>query len=129
MNLQDLLDVSAKEAQTKGFNPTFPEFIALAHSELSEALEEYRKGYPPHVVYYTTPQETLDKLKADLGRELTHDDIGTDHLKPEGIPVELADVIIRIAHYCGHHKIDLIKAIQDKLAFNRTRPFMHGKKL
>lgn len=118
MNLQDLLDESAVSAQTKGFDPTFPEFIALAHSELSEALEEYRKGKGLTDTYYCYPN----------GEEIDPSFTKTND-KPEGIPSELADVVIRIAHYCGHHQIDLVKAIKDKLAFNKTRPFMHGKKL
>lgn len=105
MNLQDLLDQSAATAVTKGFDPSFPEFIALAHSELSEALEEYRANRGLDEIYYS---------------------VGG---KPEGIPVELADEIIRIAHFCGAHHIDLVDAITQKLAFNATRPFKHGKKI
>lgn len=49
---------------------SFGELIALCHQELSEALEEYRKGHQPDETYYS------------------------DGGKPEGIPSELAKVSI-----------------------------------
>lgn len=55
---------------------TFPEIVALIHSEVSEALEEYRNGRLPTEVYTG------------------------NNGKPEGIPIELADVIIRVHDYC-----------------------------
>lgn len=82
-----------------------PEKIALMHSELSEALEEYRKGLPPHVVHYT-PTENGPK--------------------PEGIGIELADCMIRILHYADNFGIDMQAAILEKMAFNEKRPYRHG---
>lgn len=51
------------------------------------------------------------------------------HLKPEGIPSELADIIIRVLDVCGFHGIDIAAAIADKMAFNETRQYRHGGKL
>lgn len=50
------------------------------------------------------------------------------HLKPEGIPSELADIIIRVLDICAHHGIDIEQAIEDKMAFNAHRPYRHGGK-
>lgn len=61
----------------------FGEFIALCHSELSEALEEVKAGKPDR--YYA---------ETDIGD------------KPEGYPVELADCIIRILDWCGAKSIE-----------------------
>jgi NTP pyrophosphatase (non-canonical NTP hydrolase) len=47
--------------------------------------------------------------------------------KPCGIPSELADIVIRVAHFCGHHGIDLGKAILEKTEYNMSRPHKHGK--
>lgn len=51
------------------------------------------------------------------------------HLKPEGIPSELADIIIRVLDICGTHGIDIASAIADKMAYNETRSYRHGGKL
>ena len=50
------------------------------------------------------------------------------HLKPEGIPSELADIIIRVLDICAYHGIDIAHAISDKMAYNETRPYRHGDK-
>lgn len=80
----------------------FGELIALCHCELSEALEQYRKGQPIVGTYN-----------------------GEDG-KPEGIPVELADVILRILDMCGRYGIDIGAAIAEKHEYNKTRPYKHG---
>ena len=47
--------------------------------------------------------------------------------KPEGVPIELADAVIRICDFCGLHGIDLEAAIEAKMEYNRGRPRRHGK--
>jgi NTP pyrophosphatase (non-canonical NTP hydrolase) len=51
------------------------------------------------------------------------------HCKPEGIPSELADAIIRILDIAAFHGIDIAHAVADKMAYNETRPYRHGNKL
>ena len=82
---------------------SFGEIISLIHSELSEALEEYRNGHSANEIY------TIDE-------------------KPEGIPIELADTIIRILDYCGKENINIGSAIYQKLEYNKSRPIRHGGK-
>lgn len=81
-----------------------PEIISLIHSEISEVLEEYRKGRQATEVY------------------------PGNNGKPEGIPIELADAIIRILDYCGYAGIDIEAAILQKHEYNKTRPYRHGGK-
>lgn len=83
----------------------FPTLVALMHSELSEALEEYRNKHSLHEIYYS------------------------EGGKPEGIPVELADVIIRILHFCAHYQVDMEAALRLKHEYNKTRKFRHGGKI
>lgn len=111
MSLNDLRDEVGKWAEEKGWNDrprTFGEDIALMHSELSEALEEHRKKMPGNYVYY-------EPVDGGIG-------------KPEGIPVELADVIIRILHTAAKYDIDLDDAYNIKMQYNGMRPYRHGDK-
>ena len=103
----DTIDGMAKEAfenaEAHGFlEPPFPEQIALIHSEASEALEDDRAGK----------------------WALTFDTKG----KPLGVGQELADIIIRVGHTAYQRGIDLAEMVRVKMAYNRTRPYKHGKK-
>jgi NTP pyrophosphatase (non-canonical NTP hydrolase) len=51
-----------------------------------------------------------------------------NHHGKDCIAEELADCCIRIFDYCGARKIDLAKSLLKKIAYNKTRPYRHGKK-
>lgn len=75
----------------------YGELISLIHSELSEALEEWRNNKPLKEVYYnaSNPQ------------------------KPEGFPIELADAAIRILDTMAAQSFTMT---WDILSSARTRP-------
>ncbi len=77
--------------------------LMLVVSELSEACEEVRAG---------RVQET--RIEADG--------------KPAGFAIELADAIIRILDTAQWLGVDLQPALEIKHAYNKTRPYKHGKK-
>jgi NTP pyrophosphatase (non-canonical NTP hydrolase) len=80
---------------------TIPEKLCLIHSEVSEALEDYRNG----------------NLQADY-----------EGSKPVGFPSELADILIRVFDLAGALGIDLDKAVAEKMSYNQTRSHRHGGK-
>ena len=47
---------------------------------------------------------------------------------PQGFPVELADVVIRIFDTATRYNISMADIIVDKMWYNTTRPYRHGGK-
>jgi len=106
VTIKKLIRESHDIAKSKGWwdeERDIPHCLALIHSEVSEALEAYRKH----------------------GLESWYED---RKLKPEGISFELADTIIRICDLAGHLEIDLEKAIKEKISYNKGRSYRHGSK-
>ena len=82
----------------------FDGMLANVHGEVSEALEEWRDGRGFTETYYS------------------------DGGKPEGIPSELADIVIRVLDMCAYYGIDLEEIIRIKFEYNRTRAYRNGGK-
>lgn len=135
----------------------FDGVVALIHSEASEALEEWRDNHATDERYYSvakyrpepssivTPEED-DGATAEWARLLDRRGDGgyvsatelpdkiairlvlAGFLKPEGIPSELADIVIRVGDASEEYGIDLGQEVLLKQSYNATRPHKHGGK-
>lgn len=115
----DLTDYVGREVESTALpvERNFGEVIALIHSEASEALEAYRDGMPINRNKYECPKCGLNES-------------GVPHtmvLKPVGVPSEMADIIIRVLDACAAYGIDIDQAVREKMTYNKTRPFKHGR--
>ena len=100
-----------ENAKAKGFLDkarTYHGDTALFHSELSEALEDYRKGESLTEPYYEVRSIKLTKEQRAISTEPPADEVAA--WKPCGIPTELADYCIRLAQYSGSNDLDLAEA-------------------
>lgn len=108
LKIKEFIREVGDNAEQHGFrdvNDKPTDYIALIHSEVSEVLEEFRSGHLATETYYRQSDG-----------------------KPEGVPVELADVVIRVFDMADRYGIDLEGAILEKHEFNKSRPYLHGKK-
>ena len=105
IDLEELIKESHDRAKRKGwYDPpqTDAEFLLNLHAEISEATESERANEP--VLWFR------------------------EDGKPEGIAVELGDVIIRICDRAGFKGLPLVEAIIKKSEYNESRPTRHGGK-
>lgn len=105
----------------KGFWPegrNLGEVCALIHSEVSELLEYLRKG---------GVNQFCDK-QIEMPCDFVNESGKHPARQMKGVEEELADIIIRCLDFAGHLDIDIQLAIEQKLAYNSSRPHKHGKK-
>ena len=105
--LNELRDKCHAMAREKGWyeggDRNIGEQLMLIVTEVAEAMEEHRDG----------------EMKTRFSG------IG----KPEGFPIEIADILIRCFDLAGFLGIDLDDAVWEKMQYNATRGHRHGGKL
>jgi len=106
MDISEAQQIAHDNALDKGFwdNTDIPTKLMLIVTEVAEAMEEYR-----------VENETLTTVRYRLDG------------KPEGFPTELADIVIRVFDLAAYLDIDLDDLVYEKMQFNTTREFLHGK--
>ena len=90
--------------------------LLLIVSEVVEAHDELRSGRAVDETWYAE------------GENVTIDGPFVHVNKPEGVPSELADTVIRAFDFADNAGIDLAAVIAEKDAYNATRPYRHGRK-
>lgn len=104
LTISQLVEQAHSTAKEKGWWDKPRDFLGLAsliHSEISEAVEEFREC-------------RIHAWEKDG--------------KPEGVVVELADAVIRIADYFGYIGVDLEEVLRMKMEYNKGREYRHGGK-
>jgi len=99
--LTQLAHLIYQDNAKKGFwdkERNFAEAMMLVVTELSEAVEAARHNNPP-----------------------------SEHVDAGEVEEEIADAIIRLLDWCGGRGVDIGRVVMEKLEYNRTRPYLHGK--
>lgn len=123
MTISEMSKLAYSNSSKKGFHEQNREIgtsIALIHSELSEALEADRNNRWADLGAY---QSIVSANGGDSDARKNAFDI---HVK-NTFEDELADAIIRIGDLCGSLGIDIEKHVVEKMKYNKTRPYLHGK--
>ena len=129
MTLNEYRDKIHENAVAHGWwdeERSFGDIVALCHSELSEALEEYRSGRSMEWKACNLYGGSCDKEECPHYKNNCCECGNMD--KPEGIAVEMADCLIRILDWCGKGGVDIDRIVQEKMAYNETRAYRHGGK-
>jgi NTP pyrophosphatase (non-canonical NTP hydrolase) len=103
---QDAVDEYAHSKGWRTGEQNIGDLLLMITTEVAEAFEEHREGHDPTETYYKPEKPT----------------------KPEGIPSEMADIVIRVLDFCGWAGIDLQAMLVEKHTYNLTRPYRHGDK-
>jgi len=91
------------------------EMLMLVVTELGEALEALRKDRMSHPTVHVPEGHVIDKAMFEEFYKDTFED-------------EVADALIRILDMCGGLGIDIEWHVSNKVAYNKQREKLHGKK-
>lgn len=98
--------------------------LLLVVSEIVEAHDEIRTGHAVNETYYLWP----NGVHVTEEERIENAELGETPFKPEGVPSEVADAIIRLLHFAEKNHFDAGAIVAEKLAYNETRARMHGGK-
>jgi NTP pyrophosphatase (non-canonical NTP hydrolase) len=130
-SLNELRDEAFACAEKQGFHErpmNLGERLMLVVSELSEALEADRAGkWAPRFVFDNMRRNRvplLDQKPEFYGQYGKYD---YETFIRGTVEEEIADAIIRLVDIAGIYGIDLDWHVAAKMAYNKTRPYKHGK--
>jgi len=138
-------EIASSKGWDDGRNPM--EVFMLFVTEVAEAAEEWRNGKGVTETYWSLAKPGSEQIMVECPRDVLDlattartsgwDDMSEEEvaslvywgfLKPEGVPSELADIVIRVFHAAGEWGIDLEHEILTKMRYNETRSHKHGGK-
>jgi hypothetical protein len=131
-SLNKIRDEAFAYTEKQGFRVSrtnLGEYLMMVVSGLSEALEADRNGkwWDGHITYDVGNGELGIGISNDVEPHL----IQKEHYENDvrgTVEEKLADTIIRICGIAGVYNIDLDWHVAAKMAYNKTRPYKHGKK-
>ncbi|MDF2506340.1 MAG: hypothetical protein K0Q52_199 [Microbacterium sp.] len=101
--------------------------LSLITTEVAEAIEELRNGRGVTETWFSA-KTAIGTIAWNAGEEpnliLPEGVIG----KPEGVPSEVVDVVVRSFDFAEEAQFDLAEILDRKLAYNASRGKMHGRK-
>lgn len=126
-----LQELAGMAAERKGFHEDRPvsgqellnwqgNKLMLIVSELVEAHDEIRSGHAAYETRYLDNDGAAYQVQE-------HDFNKAPMFKPEGVPSEIADVVIRAMDLAWTEGFDLSDIIIEKLEYNATRGYKHGR--
>lgn len=156
MHIREMQQAAGEDSKRKGFHDvpaTNGDLLMLIVTEAAEAMEDDRSfaspggaqeaGFDLSDIIFVSEDghvHSAQKTDADIEEELadwvsdgtaltpsSEKDIRKLY-KPCGFPSELADIVIRVGDLAFRLGIDLEKAVEEKMKYNRTREFLHGGK-
>lgn len=116
-------------------NTSFGEEMAHLHEEVSEAFKAWRVRKDCEIWYECTEcgrKETTPALTWQCGALSRHPMMTTciGLMKPQGVPIEFADVMIGLFYNAEREGFDLFEAVELKHAFNKQRSYeAEGRRL
>lgn len=122
MNLNELAREVHQNAVEHGWwnpEPSFPEIIALCHSELSEALEEYRAG---NRTWWPFRPGDPTPLRYYSGGGYNATEPTLICTEPRGMAVELGDCILRILDWFGKEELDADRLVECTACLKASSP-------
>jgi NTP pyrophosphatase (non-canonical NTP hydrolase) len=101
------------------FNSFIVQQMALIITEMSEAIEKFRKD-----------GIDIDLEPHSINNELTYDENNKifEMKYKDTVQDELADTLIRLLDLVGFLDMDIDGWVEAKLRYNKSRPYKHGKR-
>lgn len=91
--IDDAYNIAKKNGMNKSNNLTATDYISSMHIDVNEILKWCISG------------KSLSEVSFDKNNE------------PYGLPIDLADLVLKIGEFCGKYNIDLESAIETRLEF------------